>query len=149
VFAAWFEAMRAAEEGAPDAADRYRAAAAGLRDRGMPGVEHGLVDLALTCLAVRRGEPVPAPVDPGPYAPWVHALRGGPGLLPDPPPDQLQEALWVLAGHAGLARGDHALVARAADALVPAAHEIAGAGSGMLTVGPVRDHLRHFADAIR
>lgn len=142
VLTRWFAAMRAARDGAPDAADRYRAAAAALRDRGMPGVEHGLLDLALTCLAVQRGEPVPEPVEPGPYARWIGALRGGPTELPDPPPDQLQEALWVLAGRAGLAAGDDALVARAAAALAPAEHEIAGAGSGMITVGTVAETLR-------
>ncbi len=49
-------------------------------------------------------------------------------------------ALWVLAGRAAMAVGDAAVLARARDALAPAAGELAGAGSGMLTAGPA-DHL--------
>ncbi|SDH22266.1 hypothetical protein SAMN05216377_12097 [Pseudonocardia oroxyli] len=142
VLTRWFAAMRAARDSAPDAADRYRAAAAALRDRGMPGVEHGLLDLALTCLAVQRGEPVPEPVEPGPYAPWIGALRGGPTELPDPPPDQLQEALWVLAGRAGLAAGTmRSSRGRPRHSPRPSTRSRAP-GSGMITVGAVAETLR-------
>jgi len=153
VLVRWFEALRAATEDDPAAESHYREAAAALAGRGMPGVEHGLLDLALTGLRVWRGKPVAAPTDPGPYAPWIHPhvlLAAGRTAeaaallrtLPDPPPDHLQEALWVLAGRAALAVDDPAAVDRATRALAPAAGEIAGAGSGMLTVGPVVDHLR-------
>jgi DNA-binding SARP family transcriptional activator len=152
VFVAWFDAMRAAETGAADAEARYHDAARLLAGADMPGVQHGLLDLALVCLRLRRGER-PGPVrDPGPYAPWIrpHLLLAdgrtaeaaeGVRSLPDPPPDHLLEVLWCLAGRAALAVGDSATAARAERALAPAAEEIAGAGSAMLTFGPVREHL--------
>ncbi|MHA6617038.1 BTAD domain-containing putative transcriptional regulator [Pseudonocardia sp. DLS-67] len=156
VFVAGFGAVRAAEGGAADAEARYREAARLLAAADMPGVEHGLLDLALVCLRLRRSEG-PGPVnDPGPYAPWIRphllladgrtaaaadALRS----LPEPPPDQLLEVLWCLAGRAALVLGDAETIARAERALAPAAGEIAGAGSGMLTFGPVSEHL----DALR
>nr|BFF18618.1 hypothetical protein GCM10025730_21390 [Promicromonospora thailandica] len=48
--------------------------------------------------------------------------------------------LWILAGRAAVAVGDRRVARRAAEALAPAAGEIA-AGSGVLTAGPVRAHL--------
>ena len=38
---------------------------------------------------------------------------------------------------------------RAYDALLPAAGELAGAGSGLLTLGPVAEHLAALAAALR
>ena len=61
--------------------------------------------------------------------------------LPDPPEDLLSEALWCLTAAAATAVGDHRVKERARAALLPAAAEIAGAGSGMLTVGPVSHYL--------
>jgi hypothetical protein len=66
--------------------------------------------------------------------------------LPDPPPGLLLEALWVLAGRAAPAVGDRELVRRAADALRPAAEEVAGAGSGLLTAGLVAATLALLRD---
>ncbi|MFI2362441.1 BTAD domain-containing putative transcriptional regulator [Promicromonospora sp. NPDC019610] len=60
--------------------------------------------------------------------------------IPDPPPGLLAEVLWVLAGRAAAAVGDRRMAERAHAALTPAAGEIA-AGSGVLTAGPVQDHL--------
>jgi DNA-binding SARP family transcriptional activator len=152
VFVTWFAAMRAAEAGAADAEARYRGAARLLAGADMPGVEHGLLDLALVCLRLRQGErPGPVP-DPGPYEPWIrpHLLLAdgrtaeaaeAVRALPEPPPDHLLEVLWCLAGRAALAVGDPETAARAERALAPAAGEIAGAGSAMLTFGPVREHL--------
>ena len=37
---------------------------------------------------------------------------------------------------------------RARTALTPAANELAGAGSGMLTIGPVSHHLDHLVAAL-
>jgi hypothetical protein len=65
------------------------------------------------------------------------ALRG----VPDPPHDLLLEALWCLTASAALAVGDRLTMRRAATHLAPAAHELAGAGSGLLTVGPVAGYL--------
>ncbi|SFT52934.1 hypothetical protein SAMN05660657_01371 [Geodermatophilus amargosae] len=52
----------------------------------------------------------------------------------------------MLAGRAALAVGDRELVRRAADALRPAAEEVAGAGSGLLTAGPVAATLALLRD---
>jgi DNA-binding SARP family transcriptional activator len=159
VFVAWFAALRAAETGAADAEARYRAAARLLADADMPGVERGLLDLALVCLRLRRGEPAGPVRDPGPYEPWIrpHLLLAGGRTadaaeavraLPETPPDHLLEVLWCLAGRAALAVGDSATAARAERALAPAAGELAGAGSGMLTFGPVDEHLAALRGAL-
>ncbi|MFD6447717.1 BTAD domain-containing putative transcriptional regulator [Promicromonospora sp. NPDC060204] len=107
--------------------------------------------------------------DWGPYEPWArphlllargahgaHGARGARGTrgdaaavtaaaravrrIPDPPPGLLAEVLWVLAGRAAVAVGDRRIAERARAALAPAAGEIA-AGSGVLTAGPVQEHL--------
>lgn len=150
VFTGGRRALRAAVDGAPEAVERFRAAARLRQHSGMPGVEDGLLPLTLACLQVWRGGPVTPAGPGGPYAPWLepHLLlaAGRPAAaavtaLPDPPPGLLMEALWVLAGSAALAVGNTVVLSRARDALVPAAGELAGAGSGMLTSGPVADHL--------
>ncbi|OZM78177.1 SARP family transcriptional regulator [Pseudonocardia sp. MH-G8] len=153
IFVAWFRAMRAAEDGAPDAEDRYRRAADALAGAGMPGVETGLRAFALACLRLRRGDPLGRVGDLGPYEPWVrpHVLlaqqrheeaAAAVSALPDPPPGQLHEALWWLAGRAALVTGDVRVAARAEAALAPAATELAGASSAMVSLGPVADLLR-------
>jgi DNA-binding SARP family transcriptional activator len=147
----------------------YREAATLLRGAGMPGLERGLLPLALLCSRVRRGLPlapgdrgqqrsgrVPSEIgegtDWGPYEPWVRPLAllasgrrdtAAAALreVPDPPRDLLQEAMWCLVARAAAALGDREAMRRAHDALAPAAGELAGAGSGLLTLGPVSDHL--------
>ncbi|MFE7420060.1 BTAD domain-containing putative transcriptional regulator [Rhodococcus sp. NPDC057529] len=155
VFTTWYRAMRAAATGASDADAEagYRAAAKLLDGSGMPGLEDGILPLALLCLRVSRGLPATfdAGTDWGPYEPWArpHLLlaEGRPDdaaaalrRIPDPPRDLLVEALWSLIEHAAAAVGDTRLIERARIELAPAAGEIAGAGSGMLTMGlrPVR-----------
>jgi hypothetical protein len=142
VFTGWFRAMRT------DTEDAYRSAAARLHGAGMPGVERGLLPLALLCLRLRRG--LPPQDDPpsgwGPYAPWVRPVLAGPDAaallddVPDPPPDHLQEVLWCLVARAAVVCGHNEAMARATVALAPAAGERA-AGSAMITLGPVAEHL--------
>jgi hypothetical protein len=128
----------------------------------MPGLEHGLLPLALLCLRVRNGQPAPADehLDWGPYEPWARPLvllahdrtaDAGAALraLPDPPRDHLFEALWCLAARAALAVDDRDTMERAHSELTPAAGELAGAGSGLLTLGPVARHLDDLAVALR
>jgi hypothetical protein len=69
--------------------------------------------------------------------------------LPDPPRDLLFEALWCLAARAALAVDDRETMERAHAELTPAAAELAGAGSGLLTLGPVARHLDDLAAALR
>jgi hypothetical protein len=145
VFTQWYRAMLADTEPA------YREAAELLNGAGMPGLQDGLLGLALACHHVRRGLPVPD-ADYGPYEPWIRPLvllsqnlldeaRAALQITPEPPPGLLLEALWCLTAHAAKALDHQQLLARARVALTPAATEQAGAGSGLLTLGPVGDYL--------
>jgi DNA-binding SARP family transcriptional activator len=163
VFTTWYRALRTALTAPlPAAASAYRDAAMTLDGAGMPGLESGLLPLALLCLHVRHDEPFdPGPrCDWGPYEPWarplllasegredeaVHLL----GSVPSPPRDLLYEALWGLLAHTALRVGDHATMRRAHTALAPAAGELAGAGSGVLTLGPVSAYLDALTTALR
>ncbi|WP_030837384.1 AfsR/SARP family transcriptional regulator [Streptomyces hygroscopicus] len=163
VFTAWYRALRLAATGrTAEAEAAYRDAATRLDGAGMPGLEHGLLPLALLCLRVAQGRPAPTgtDLDWGPYAPWARPLvllaqgrraEAGAALrtVPDPPRDLLLEALWCLAGQAAIALGDRETMARARTALAPAAGELAGAGSGLLTLGPVSRHLADLTEALR
>jgi hypothetical protein len=157
VFTQWYRALRLAADG-QEPADRveaaYAAAAARLDGAGMPGLEHGLLPLARLSLRILHGQPAPAGEDPdwGPYQPWARPLvllaRGRPAqaaaalrAIPDPPRDLLFEALWCLTARVAIAIGDTAVMARARQELAPAAGELAGAGSGLLALGPVARHL--------
>jgi hypothetical protein len=155
--------MRLAATGgsAEDAESAYRAAARALAGAGMPGVEQGILPLAILCLRVWRRRPLSFPEDTdwGPYVPWVRPLlllhqdrrdeaAEALGHAPEPPPDLLLEALWCLRARAAIDLGDRGVMARAHAVLLPAAGELAGAGSGMLTAGPVADHLRELADTL-
>ncbi len=124
----------------------------------MPGLERGLLPLALLCLRPARVRP-PTP-DWGPYEPWARPLvllaqdrRGEAAAalreVPDPPRDLLFEALWCLTARAAIAVGDRETMERAHAELAPAAGELAGAGSGLLTLGPVSRHLDDLAAALR
>jgi DNA-binding SARP family transcriptional activator len=156
VFTGWYRALRTAATTAGTAAaeEGYGRAAALLEHCGMPGVADGLLPLARLCLRVWRGQPAgfPGGTDWGPYRawarPWLLIARDQPAAArnalrrcPAPPPGLLAEALWSLTGRAALALDDRVRVARARDALRPAAAEIAGAASGMLTAGPVSECL--------
>jgi DNA-binding SARP family transcriptional activator len=170
VFTTWYRAMRGAATGAdPAAAEQsYRDAAKLLDGAGMPGVEQGLLPLALLCLRVWRRQPArfPAGTDWGPYEPWARPwllLAGHPEyqatghlenpenvltalrLTPPPAPGLLTEALWSLTARAAVALNDRDTARTACEALHPAAAEIAGAASGLLTAGPVRDYLTEAA----
>jgi DNA-binding SARP family transcriptional activator len=163
VFTQWYRALRLAATGSSPraAAAAYRDAAAQLANAGMPGVEQGLLPLALLCLRVWHGDPILFDEDAewGPYAPWVRPLvlltRNRPAdaaatlrQTPDPPRDLLFEALWCLTAQAAIAVDDRLTMKRARTALTPAANELAGAGSGMLTIGPVSHHLDNLDAAL-
>jgi hypothetical protein len=176
----------------------YRDAAALLDGAGMPGLERGLLPLALLCLRLRHAQllrgaadidpdfawvtgvataprpgvagdgdgPAGPEADPdaraeagpdpyrsyGPYEPWARPFlllaRGRRAEaaaavreLPDPPGDLMTEAMWCLALRAAVAVGDREAAARARTALAPAAGELGGGASGLVTLGPVAAHL--------
>jgi len=95
----------------------------------------------------------------GPYEPWIRplillstgrrdeaatALR----ILPPSPHDLLREARLCLTARAALALGDRTTMQHAYTELLPATDELAGAGSGVLTLGPVAHHLGALATAL-
>ncbi|MFD0006342.1 BTAD domain-containing putative transcriptional regulator [Streptomyces sp. NPDC127178] len=157
VFTGWYAALRLDATGRAPVTEveaAYQEAATLLHGAGMPGLAQGLLPLALLCLRVRHDLPLHFDdrTDWGPYAPWVRPLllldRGHRSeaaealhATPEPPRDLLQEALWCLTARAALALGDRPTLARAHTALTPAANELAGAGSGLLTLGPVSAFL--------
>ncbi|MEW2572391.1 BTAD domain-containing putative transcriptional regulator [Streptomyces sp. NPDC047070] len=163
VFTDWFRALRTATTGSLAAAEEaYEQAARSLRGAGMPGLENGLLPLAQLCLRLTHGvAPHEEPgTDWGPYEPWVRpvllveagqtdaaasALRG----VPSPARDLMFEALWCLVARAAVAVGDRDVLARARTQLAPAAAEVAGAGSGLITLGPVADCLTAIETALR
>ncbi|MFE0627921.1 BTAD domain-containing putative transcriptional regulator [Streptomyces sp. NPDC058864] len=161
VFTQWYRALRtAASAGGPRAGAAYRAAAARLEGAGMPGVERGLLPLALLCLDLADGtapaahiaERVDPAADWGPYRPWADAfvlLRAGRRAealtalraLPEPPPDLLYEALCCLQSVLAVELGDRDTLETVHARLLPASGQLAGAGSGLLTAGPVDRRL--------
>ncbi|MFJ2886206.1 BTAD domain-containing putative transcriptional regulator [Streptomyces sp. NPDC087305] len=165
VFTDWYRVLRLSATGNTHPAEEataYQHAALRLDGAGMPGLEHGLLPLALLCLRLRHGQPAQTDehLDWGPYEPWARPLvllaQERPAdaktelhALPDPPRDLLFEALWCLTARAALALDDRETMKRAHGELAPAAAELAGAGSGLLTVGPVARHLDDLAAALR
>ncbi len=164
VFTDWYAALRLAVTGRGAEADAaYRAAAVRLDAGQMPGMAAGLLPFALLCRRLSTGDdPGPALTDAahaGPYAPWVRPLAllaagrrdeaaAALRALPPSPHDLLREARLCVAARAALALDDRPTMARLHAALLPAADELAGAGSGVLTVGPVARHLADLAAAL-
>ncbi|GAB3209990.1 hypothetical protein GCM10027294_26580 [Marinactinospora endophytica] len=148
VFTQGYTALRLAIAGNRDeAASAYHATDALLATSGMPGMRHGLLSLALASLHLPGPAPTTTPHD-SPYAPWLLALTTPQAPTPPPPPrGHLDEALTCLAAQAAITANDHAAMDRAYRRLLPAAPELAGAGSGLLTMGPVAHHLGDLAAA--
>jgi DNA-binding SARP family transcriptional activator len=154
LFTRWYRALRGAATGTSDAAQEsaaYREAVRALDGAGMPGVTDGLPALARLCTALRHGV-APDPItDLGPHEPWAAPLLLAPtdparaaGLLrdlPDPAPGLLHELHWCLMARAATTLDDDKTATRIRAALTPAADEQAGAGSGLVTLGTVADHL--------
>ncbi|MET8626296.1 BTAD domain-containing putative transcriptional regulator [Kitasatospora sp. NPDC004669] len=168
VFTQWYRALRLAASGQTFQAQRaYRAAAARLDGAGMPGVEHGLLPLTQLCLHLADHSPsardaaehVDLNANWGPYHPWAApfaALRTGQRAdaqamlraVPEPPADLTYEALCCLQAAVALDLGDRAVLKRLHARLLPASGELAGAGSGLITLGPVNRWLTAIADAL-
>ncbi|MGC7097710.1 BTAD domain-containing putative transcriptional regulator [Amycolatopsis lurida] len=137
VFTAWYAALRVAITGG-DARPAYRAAASRLMGTGMSGLEPGILPFALLDPSSPGNE------DYGPYEPWV---RPGPSI-PDSPRDLLFEARTCLHALHAIRRGETSVMERLYAELLPATGELAGAGSGLLTFGPVARYLGDLATAL-
>ncbi|TDB88175.1 SARP family transcriptional regulator [Actinomadura sp. KC216] len=166
VFTQWYRALQLAassEAGADADAVKaaYEDAIARLDGAGMPGLESGLPALARLCLRLRQGLPAQtdAHIDWGPYEPWARPLvwvaRGRTSeavaalrRAPEPPRDLLFEAMWCLTAKAAIAVDDRETMRRAHGELAPAAAELGGAGSGLITLGPVSRYLDDLSAAL-
>jgi DNA-binding SARP family transcriptional activator len=126
VFTDFYRALRLAVAGRRDEAEAaYRTLAARLPATGMSGMG-GVLPLALLSVGAA-----------------VDAYR------PDPAPrDLLFEAHAGLLAADAIRTGDAPAMRRLYDELVPAADELAGAASGMLSFGPVAGYLADLADAL-
>lgn len=157
VFTAWYRALRTCEtEGRPTARTRYAHVLAETADCGMPGLTRGAAALVALVPAM-RGDALPDPgdfagLDPGPYRPWLDPLllaasgavdeaRQALTSVPRPPHDLLQEALWCVLARAAASVGHLPVLRRAREELAAAGAEFAGAGSGLISFGPVGRHL--------
>ncbi|GAA2213670.1 hypothetical protein GCM10009850_091330 [Nonomuraea monospora] len=201
VFTTWYAALRRTITGDGTARQAYRAAAARLSGTGMPGVEDGMLPLALLCLeAAQNRPPEDGPssassaregsagtgagaaqdgaagagvawvvgadlgdlvdADWGPYEAWARPLillaqghrdeaTAAAREIPDSPHDLLLEARTCLHALTALeTAAGHRTLERLYDRLLPAEAELAGAGSGLLTLGPVAGYLGSLATAL-
>ncbi|MEJ2854448.1 MULTISPECIES: BTAD domain-containing putative transcriptional regulator [unclassified Saccharothrix] len=125
VFTDGYRALRATVAGEPDP---YPALAARLSGTGMTGVD--VLPLAGLCFAVQSGRPVAIDVPD------------------DPPRDLLYEARACLRAVRAIQDGDRPTMSRLYTDLLPAEHELAGAGSGILTLRPVAHYLGDLATTL-
>ncbi|WP_433329489.1 AfsR/SARP family transcriptional regulator [Spirillospora sp. CA-294931] len=153
VFTTWYRALRqAGKTSAPEEEATYHQAASKLTG-AMPGLEHGLLPLALLSVRLRHAQPAQTDdLDWGPHEPWTRPLvllaqnrkneaKESLHNVPTPPPNHLTEAMWCLTAQAAIALNDQETMNRAHTALKPAAAEQAGAASGLITLGPVAKYL--------
>ncbi len=139
-----------------------------------PGLEHGLLPLALLCLRLRThprrararldrahravtraSASTGGRTSPG-LAPWCCWPRAGArrpparcATSPTRPATCCSRPCGASPRGRPIAVGDRETMERAHAALAPAAAELAGAGSGLLTLGPVSRHLDDLAAALR
>ncbi|MFC3897409.1 BTAD domain-containing putative transcriptional regulator [Lentzea rhizosphaerae] len=147
VFTDWYAALKLAAAGRVADADRaYRAAAARVRGTGMWGMERGLLPLAL--LSLHGPSTVDLSDDWGPHLDWVRPLvlphdeaLAAARALPPGPADLLGETRACLLAMAAVRLDDRELRSRARAMLLPAKDELAGAGTGLFTFGPVARFL--------
>lgn len=161
VFTRWYRALRTAVAGEhAEAEAAYRAAAARLAGTGMSGLDNGILPFTLLCHRLQLGRrDLAADERYGGYDRWCRPL----GLLaegrvaeaaalapaiPDSPRDLLYEARTCLHAVIAIELGDRPTMARLHADLLPAADEIAGAGSGLLTLRPVAQYLGDLAAAL-
>ncbi|MEU6268166.1 BTAD domain-containing putative transcriptional regulator [Saccharopolyspora shandongensis] len=159
VFTEWYAALRLAVSGDSGAPAAYRAAAIRLRGTGMTGVEQGVLPLALLGLRLPDLSEMDWNADWGPYEDWVRPLRllaaghreqavEAARAMPDSHRDLLYEAHLCLEAVLAIGLADREMMARVYELLQPAEGELAGAGSGLLVLGPVAQYLGDLAAAL-
>ncbi|WP_199431605.1 BTAD domain-containing putative transcriptional regulator [Qaidamihabitans albus] len=161
VFTEWYAALRLAVGGRTDEArTAYRAAADRLAGTGMTGLAEGILPLALLSLdapGAASGEQAGA--DWGPHEGWARPLvllaqgeheqaLAAARAIPDSPRDLLFEVRTCLHAVSAVQAGDRETMRRLHARLLPAAGELAGAGSGLLSVGPAAHYLGDLAAAL-
>jgi hypothetical protein len=155
VLTEWYRTLRAAVAGEPVEA-AYGAAATRLAGTGMTGMSDGILGLALLCDRLRRDLP-PRPEEFGGYEPWCRPLvllaagdlDGARALaIPPSPRDLLFEVRTCLHAITAIRLDDRPAMARLYTDLEPAADELAGAGSGLVTLGPVARYLGDLVTAL-
>lgn len=150
VFSKGFDVLRSAMTGAPVpvVVEGYRAVAQELASSGMPGLSDGFLPLAVAAAHVQHDRPVPAECAAGPWRPWTEPLvqlgagdRAGAretlDRVPGTPPGHLAVLLDCLLAVAAADLGDRDLAAELLFRLEPVQGEFAGAGTGLVTAGPV------------
>ncbi|OLF08224.1 BTAD domain-containing putative transcriptional regulator [Actinophytocola xanthii] len=155
VFTQWYRALRSAVTGSrAEAVAAYRSAAARLPGTGMSGMDNGLLELAL--LTVDESE-VDNATSFGAYESWCRPVlllaenrvdEARALTIPNSPRDLLFEARSCLHATVAVRLGDRSAMERLYAELLPAAAELAGAGSGLLSLGPVARHLGDLAVAL-
>ncbi|GAA2684782.1 MULTISPECIES: BTAD domain-containing putative transcriptional regulator [Actinosynnema] len=141
-FTEWYRAMRLALTGRKAEAEAaYRAAAPKLTATHLPGVVTGLLPLALHTLDVPQSTP-----DWGANHPWTTPTTN----IPKAPHDHLHELRTCLHARTALARStrDHAELEALRRSLSPAEDELAGASTGLVSLGPVAGYLADLAQAL-
>jgi DNA-binding SARP family transcriptional activator len=153
VLIAWYTAMHATVKGEQAG---YERAAARLAGTGMAGLSSGILGLARLCERAQRGLP-PRPDEFGGYEPWCRPLvllatgdvaEARAVTVPPSPRDLLFEARTCLHALSAIQLDDQPAMARLYTDLAPAAGELAGAGSGLLTLRPVAHYLGKLAEAL-
>ena len=161
VFTEWYAALRLAITGHTDAARRaYQAADSRLAGSGMPGLADGILPFAL--LGLRAPDVTAAGLedaDWGPYEAWSRPLvllaqgnraraLAATNAIAESPRDLLMEARLCVHSRLAIETADRSTMRRLYAELLPASGELAGAGSGLLTLGPTAHHLGRLAVAL-
>ncbi|SFB43888.1 DNA-binding transcriptional activator of the SARP family [Amycolatopsis marina] len=160
VFTDWYAALRLAVTGQADEARRaYRTSASRLAGTGMSGLAEGILPLALLGIRAPTGMTTSMDDDWGPYESWARPLAlfaqgdrdqalTALNAMPDSPRDLLLEARLCLHAAAAIQAGDRPRMERLYAELLPAADELAGAGSGLFSLGPTAFHLGRLSSAL-
>ncbi|WP_216215843.1 BTAD domain-containing putative transcriptional regulator [Amycolatopsis aidingensis] len=160
VFTRWYRALRTAATGPrAEGEAAYRAAAAGLAGTGMSGLDNGILPLALLCNRLQHGDSSDVDIsrDFGGYQEWCRPIllraagrldRAQVAAIPESPRDLLYEARTCLHASVAVEFADPPALERLYADLRPAAAELAGAGSGLLTLRPVAHYLGDLAVAL-